>query len=91
MDKSTLTFLILGTAIGSIAISFAATLPFIKRYRDIEPIASMRITNWVAPYFDVAEAFQIALTEPGARLPLATIIQAFLLVAFPVLVVLYFA
>jgi len=91
MDKTTLAFLTLTTAGCAIAISLAVTIPFIRRYRDSgEPIVSLRITNWVAPYFDVFEAFQVALTEPGARLPLATMIQAILLTAFPILLVLYF-
>ena len=89
MDKTTLAILTLASVAGAIVISFAVTLPFIRHYRKKETFASLRITNFVAPYFDVVEAFQVALTEPGARLPFATILQAVLLVAFPVLLILY--
>ena len=89
MDKTTLAVLTLASAAGAIVISFAVTLPFIRRYRTKEIFVSLRITNFVAPYFDLIEALQVALTEPGARLPVATILQAVLLVAFPVLLILY--
>jgi len=65
MDKSTLAFLTLATAIGAIAISFAVTVPFIKRYRSKETIFAARITNWVAPYFDLFEAFQVCSYRTG--------------------------
>ena len=89
MDKTTLAILTLASVVGAIAISFAITLPFIRRYRKKETFASLRITNLVAPYFDVFEAFQVALTEPGARLPFAIFLQAALLVPFPILLILY--
>lgn len=89
MDKTTLAILALASVAGAIVISFAVTLPFIRRYRTKEIFVSLRITNFVAPYFDVVEAVQVALIEHGARLPFATIMEAVLLVAFPVLLILY--
>ena len=91
MDKTVAAVGALGTVIAAIAISLNVTLPFIRRFspQDGHYIPAIRIANFVAPYFDVCTALRIALTEPGARLPFAIIIQCLFLVAFPVFLYLY--
>jgi hypothetical protein len=92
MNKTVLALAALATACGAISISVAVTIPFIKRYRESKasPASANSFVNWLAPYLDIFQAFDIALVERRAKLPRATIFEAALLVAFPVLVVLYF-
>ena len=93
MNKTMLAFAVLATAGSAISISITVTIPFIRRYRESKapPVTAYSFVNWVAPYIEIFQAFDVALVERGAKLPLAIIVEAVLLAAFPVLLVLYFS
>jgi len=91
VDKGLVAIAVLITLAATIGLSLTVTLPFIRRHSPDEGhyVPAIRITNFIAPYFDACTALRIAVNEPGAGLPGGTIVQCILLVAFPVLLYLY--